>query len=668
MKKSIFGTALIMVAEFTISFHETKAATLAITANTNWSAITGGGGPGGIPNSTDVVNVKNGATLTVDIANAICSYMEVGKTGSSAGNGTLVFNAGSQLTLSGNTGLFTGTSSYTGTIDMTAGGTFLLPKWGGTTATTVFIPGSGTLKWENADPSSFTFLQAITSFNNLVINSSGYTATLGANITITGTLNVIAGTLNTSGSNYSLTVNGNTTIAGTFTANASAIAFGGDFSNSGTFTYGTSTVTFNGGSAQQLLGSSNTSFYNMTLNNASGLTLAPSAGVITTVRNTLTLSSGKITLGAFELAIGAAGVSGSISGASSSNYIITNSTGKLNQYNIGTEQRTSVLYPVGINSTSYTPIALAVSGASTVDNFKVSVSQTVYSLGTSGSALTSSVIDRTWDITEGTPTGSSLTLQPQWNAVDELGSFNRALCHVSHYTAGAWSPQGSDAAASGSDPYTITSNAVTSFSPFAVSTSTILPIELLNFSASLQPGKTVLAEWKTASETNNDYFTVERSRDGINFETITIIDGLGNSSQIHNYSAFDYYPLEGISYYRLKQTDFDGKYSFSDLKAVNFIDNDVKEHLEFVLFPNPSNGGGGGKKILNADKASSSKILVVVYNCLGNEFCSNSAIIENVPSQIIAVDFFQKLPVGVYFVTVTSDNTIYNYKQKLVIQ
>lgn len=240
---------------------------------------------------------------------------------------------------------------------------------------------------------------------------------------------------------------------------------GGDWTNNGTgFTYGTQTVTFDGTSGQQLLGTTATSFYNLILNNATGLTLAPSAGIITVVRNTLTLSSGKITLGNFDLNIGANGVSGSIASASSTKYLITNGTGVLRQYNMGTGQRTSVLFPIGISSASYTPVTWNMVGSSTVDNFSARVSQNVLVSGTSGNAYTTNVVDRTWNITEGTASGSSATLTVQWNAVDELTSFNRSSCYVSHYSGG-WTQTSANATSSGTNPYTRTSGTVTSFSP-----------------------------------------------------------------------------------------------------------------------------------------------------------------------------------------------------------
>ncbi|MCO6500759.1 MAG: T9SS type A sorting domain-containing protein [Vicingus serpentipes] len=94
-----------------------------------------------------------------------------------------------------------------------------------------------------------------------------------------------------------------------------------------------------------------------------------------------------------------------------------------------------------------------------------------------------------------------------------------------------------------------------------------LPIELLYFNA-IMDGKVVKLNWTTTAEINNDYFTIQRTQDGFIYTEIGTIAGAGNSNTILNYREVDQYPLSGISYYRLKQTDFDGNYTYSKLVAV----------------------------------------------------------------------------------------------------
>ncbi len=98
----------------------------------------------------------------------------------------------------------------------------------------------------------------------------------------------------------------------------------------------------------------------------------------------------------------------------------------------------------------------------------------------------------------------------------------------------------------------------------------LMPIVISKWIATNQTNS-VLLEWRTSSENNNDYFTIERSYDGVHWTKIGKISGAGTTSISHNYSFVDYEPLDGISYYRIKQTDFNGEYSYSSIKCINRI-------------------------------------------------------------------------------------------------
>jgi Beta-propeller repeat len=95
----------------------------------------------------------------------------------------------------------------------------------------------------------------------------------------------------------------------------------------------------------------------------------------------------------------------------------------------------------------------------------------------------------------------------------------------------------------------------------------ILPVKLIAFNALLD-NKKVNCTWETASEINNNYFTIERSTDGNNFESIGRVKGKGNTNTNTRYRFTDNNPFAGISYYRLKQTDFDNTYSYSSIQRV----------------------------------------------------------------------------------------------------
>lgn len=108
-----------------------------------------------------------------------------------------------------------------------------------------------------------------------------------------------------------------------------------------------------------------------------------------------------------------------------------------------------------------------------------------------------------------------------------------------------------------------------------------LPVEFLNFSAKCDDQK-VRLNWQTSSEINNDYFTVERSRDGIIFDVISTVLGHGNSTVSQTYNWRDNNPLSGISYYRLSQTDYDGSQEFLKTISIDCMQEEVVK-----LYPNP---------------------------------------------------------------------------------
>jgi len=137
-----------------------------------------------------------------------------------------------------------------------------------------------------------------------------------------------------------------------------------------------------------------------------------------------------------------------------------------------------------------------------------------------------------------------------------------------------------------------------------------LPVDLLSFSAIAVDNKRTQLDWKTASEENNDYFEMQRSIDGRNFEAIGEESGIGTSSEIQNYKHWDEAPFVGKNYYRLKQVDFDGNFEYSEVRVVEFKGTN---NLEISVFPNPTT------TYLNIEYGSSiaSTEEMVLYNVAG---------------------------------------------------
>jgi len=174
-----------------------------------------------------------------------------------------------------------------------------------------------------------------------------------------------------------------------------------------------------------------------------------------------------------------------------------------------------------------------------------------------------------------------------------------------------------------------------------------LPIELLVFNAKMKENFVAL-NWTTASEINNDYFTIEKSVEKVNFMEVTRMKGAGNSSNILNYNAVDREPYPGISYYRLKQTDFDGKYTYSRIVAVD-MDRSSSGYLSIYLNPASTqitvNASG-----FNGDEST----VITVVNVLGEILHQEnvSAIKQGTAATDRFVVNIKELPKGIYFVRV----------------
>ncbi|MDX1349573.1 MAG: T9SS type A sorting domain-containing protein, partial [Putridiphycobacter sp.] len=160
-----------------------------------------------------------------------------------------------------------------------------------------------------------------------------------------------------------------------------------------------------------------------------------------------------------------------------------------------------------------------------------------------------------------------------------------------------------------------------------------LPIELINFSGEMINREAHLF-WSTASESNNDYFDVQHSTDGQNWQNFVKIQGAGNSSIVRNYKAIHLDPILGINYYQLKQTDFNGTYTYSETISLNYDEN------EMIVYPNPANNE------VFISKKSINEYEINIYNIFGQlvqvelQSSNNYTIIANL----------SKLNAGVYFI------------------
>lgn len=138
-----------------------------------------------------------------------------------------------------------------------------------------------------------------------------------------------------------------------------------------------------------------------------------------------------------------------------------------------------------------------------------------------------------------------------------------------------------------------------------------LPIEVISFDAEIE-NNTVQLSWITASERDNDFFTVERSYDAVLWHDILKVDGAGTSSIKRYYEEYDMNPGIGTIYYRLKQTDYNGSFTQTNIEAVYFDESST------IIYPNPA------KDVLNVFKSSISEAQVEIYNSIGQRVSFDS--------------------------------------------
>jgi len=448
---------------------------------------------------------------------------------------------------------------------------------------------------------------AYTVFTDLIVNSNQFVFGTYNNITVTGTgIANLTGTLTALG-NVTVQTGGRVVFGtevinglGNFTANSGSRlvvgsaeginAFGttGNLQINGTRTVNSgATVEFNNNTGNQNSGNLITNIDTLIVNTAGGDLILNTA---LTVNNRLVFTAGSVRLGPNNLTI--TNSSATLPGLNASSYIKTDGIGSVRRNVLN--NTTNVLFPVG-SLTLYSPAQLQLTNASTADIFSVRVFNSVLTGGTTGSAIATSMVNNTWVISENTVGGSNATLSVTWNNGQEVGGFNRAQCAIFTYNTGTslWTRPGAYGAATGIDPYTRTVSGLTFFNAFTVgdNLATPLPVNLLTFKATAVDNDVVL-NWITASEQNNKGFFVERSADGETFETVTFVGGRGNSTTNVKYlftdeAAFDF-AANNTLYYRLRQVDFDGTETISDVIAVT-RSTDVVTYTN--AYPNPFTTG-----------------------------------------------------------------------------
>tara|TARA_Y100000592_G_scaffold41894_2_gene66510 strand:+ start:8714 stop:9667 length:954 start_codon:yes stop_codon:yes gene_type:complete len=180
-----------------------------------------------------------------------------------------------------------------------------------------------------------------------------------------------------------------------------------------------------------------------------------------------------------------------------------------------------------------------------------------------------------------------------------------------------------------------------------------LPVELIDFSVK-ESDSEILVSWVTASEINNHYFEVQTSSDGINWEIMDIVEGMGNTMEITSYSSL---VSTENTYFRLRQVDFDGQFEYSNIL---YIKNTNKDSLTKII-PNPNDGDF----IIKLNSVIKEEMVIRIFDIKGSLVC-HQITINDLNSDILILNIKDKLSPGVYQISGISDEVIFS--EKLIVK
>ncbi len=485
---------------------------------------------------------------------------------------------------------------------------------------------------------------------------------------------LISGTGTNTFNNFIIAATGNVT------SSTGTINITGNWINSGTFNPNNGNISFTGGNAQTITCSAGEVFNNLTIQKSSNEVVLNND---ITVTSTLALTSGNIRIGSQNLTLGTTTTNAIVNPATVTNasYIIADGTGLVKQFvnSVGASATKNVnlySFPIG-DAVNFTPCAIHLKSATTLN---------------SGAFITANVTDAripgTWTTNYPTYLSRYWTIEPcvtglldgfvyesyvyyipipDGSGGDMVGSGTIMPCKE-NVSTGIWQDalpgEMSDVdipTALGVDRHEFRWDGRTSFSRFSGRSGVALPIELISFKAKYTGKNTVSLKWSTASETNNDYFQVERASDGIEFNPILNVNGAGSSTKTLTYSTSDNEPLSGISYYRLKQVDYDGQFSYSEIVSVEI--KNLNEEFKFNAFPNPSNGSDL-KYNLKAKRGET--IDLTIIDMSGKEIYHTQVNVEDDREMQYVLDQNLILKPGVYFIVATSEQN--SIREKLVVK
>lgn len=342
------------------------------------------------------------------------------------------------------------------------------------------------------------------------------------------------------------------------------------------------------------------------------------------------------------------------------NYIRWKAGTNTGAYTFPTGYASTTYLPVLLNKTSNTSTDIKVSTWGTpTNNLPMADSSAVASCSSMssiyGGSATGSVVDRWWDVVSTSALTADITFN--YRGVENTTTNPTAILNAQRWMGNQWSlPLGSAAGFTGGGAGVLTVFGLSSFSPFVlVNSGGILPIELISFQGKCEENSVVL-KWTTATEINNNFFTIERSGDALNWEVVGTIAGAGNSNSYKNYSYSDNSTIQNndVIYYRLKQTDFNGNFEyFSPIGIAS-----CSEDLKVLVYPNPVSD-----QLYIQFTEGSEFYTAILQSSEGKLIFS-----EKLNATQINVLNVSDITSGVYFLTLYNESTANKIVRKIVIQ
>jgi hypothetical protein len=459
---------------------------------------------------------------------------------------------------------------------------------------------------------------------------------------------------------------------------AGIITLEGDWNNNAGntgFTADAGTVVMNG-AAQSITGSSSTTFYNLTLQGTGTKTLGVNTvvGGVTTTTGVLSLGTRPLDLNSFRLDISNPATTAV---TFTTGYVISETNSGTNpsimRWRMGATTGNFV-FPFGTTGGVQIPLTFnkTVATSSTVD---IATRPTATSANTpwaggvthmydptlAQDGSDEAVIDRWWEMTASASITANVTFSYRGAENTLAVPYNTGNLGAQWWSA-AWLPNNANI---GSAPAvlagvgSVTANALTigsSYTPWVLSSlSAPLPVELVSFTSQCS-GNHVELSWTTASEVNNSFFIVQRSEDGVNFRDIGTRAGNGTTSQLHAYSFIDTEPTSGTTYYRLRQTDYNGQFTTTPLIVQEQCGNGGEVISSF---------SGGSNIVVDIYTPAESDYTIHVYDDQGKLVFVNPVFAGEGSNRFEMTDAIPA--VGIYMITVTGASGI-SYSNKVYVQ